>query len=367
MKFTLDTKTLNAGLAAVVKALSSRPALPILEGVYVEATQEGVLLKCSDLALQIECLLPATVEQEGKTVAPGRLFSEMARKLPEETVELELNGKALQLVCGRAKTSMQCMEPEDFPDMPFVGEQYSISLPQNKLKDMIRQTVFSTAQEESKPILTGVLMELNEDALTLVALDGFRLALRRAALAQDTGKQKEAVVPAKSLNEIARTLQDTEDPVQLVFTNTHVLLDLGHTRVTARLLDGDFIRYKQILPADHVTRVRVNRQELLESIDRAMLLAREGNNNLVRFSISIDRLKLFANSAIGSIDENIAIELNGDDIEIAFNARYFSDVLKVLDDEYVYLDMNNNVSPCVVRPIQGDAFYYLILPVRIFT
>ncbi len=368
MKFTLDSKTMNAGISTVIKALSSRPSLPILEGVYIETVEQGVLLKCSDLTLQIECILPANVEEEGSTVAPGRLFCEMARKLPDQDVEFELVGaKTLNMVCGRAKTSMQCANPAEFPDMTFTGDQYAISLPQKELRDMIRQTVFSTAQEDSKPILTGVLIELNEDTLSLVALDGFRLALRRTVLKMSGEGEKEAVVPAKSINEIARILTDSDETVQLSFTKTHVQMDLGHTRVMARLLDGNFIRYRQILPTTQNTRVRVSRVELLESIERAMLLAREGNNNLVRFSIALGHLQLTANSSIGSIDENISVEINGNDIEIAFNARYFSDVLKVLEDEYIYLDMNNNVSPCVVRSIQGDGFYYLILPVRIFS
>jgi len=366
MQITIDTKTLNAGIATVVKALSSHAALPILEGILLTAADDGLLLKCSDLALQIECRLPAAVMETGSAVVPGRLFSEMARKLPEEEASITVFDKTLQLTCGRAKSSMQCMEAGDFPEMPFHGETYSITLPQNRFKDMIRQTVFSTAQEESKPILTGVLMELNESGLTMVALDGFRLALRRAAMQGAVSEARAAVVPAKSMNDIARTLLDTDENVTLTFTRTHVLVDMEHTKVTARLLEGDFIPYKQILPTEHQSRVHVNRKELLESIERAMLLAREGNNNLVRFSITIDQIKLFANSAIGSIDEAVPVQLTGPDIEIAFNARYFSDVLKALDDETIYLDLNNSVSPCVVRPVQGDAYYYLILPVRIF-
>lgn len=365
MKLLMDVKTLNAGIATVVKSLSSRPAIPVLEGIYLSATSEGLLLRCSDLSLQIESIVSATVEEEGTTVVPGRLFAEICRKLPEETVDIRLDGHTLLLKSGRARTTLQCMDAKEYPDMALTGKAQTLHIPQVALKDMIRQTVFATAQEESKPILTGVLCELSGNEFTTVALDGFRLALRRFPLGQSF-EAREAVVPNKSFVEISRTLLDSEENVEVQFSPTHLLIDMGHTRIISRLLDGDFIRYKSILPQDHVTRVRVNRNELLESIDRAMLMAREGNNNLVRFSVAEDSLKLFANSAMGRIDEEVPIHLNGDPIEIAFNARYFCDVLKVLSDEEVFLDMNNNVSPCVVRPIQGDAYYYLILPVRIF-
>jgi len=365
MKLIMDVRTLNAGIATVVKSLSSKPAIPVLEGIYLSASAEGLRLRCSDLSLQIETVVEATVEEEGKTVVPGRIFAEMCRKLQDGTVDIRLDGRTMLLKSGRVRTTLQCADAKDYPDMAVVGKTTSLTLPQGAFKDMVRQTVFATAQEETKPILTGVLCEMDGSEFTTVALDGFRLALRRFPV-EGSYEHKEAVVPSKSFVEIARTLPDDEAPVEVQFSSTHLLIDMGYTRIISRLLDGDFIRYKSILPTEHATRVRVNRNELLDSIDRAMLLAREGNNNLVRFSVTEDSIKLFANSALGRIDEEVPIHLNGDPIEIAFNARYFCDVLKVLDEEEVFLDMNNNVSPCVVRPVQGDAYYYLILPVRIF-
>lgn len=364
MHFYMETKTLHAGLAAVNKALSAHPAMPILEGIYLEATDRGVLLRCSDLSLQIECLLPATVEEYGDTVVPGRLFSEMVRKMSEDTIDFVLSEQTAQLKCGRVKTVMQCMDPDEYPQMAVMGQQVCFRVEQNILRDMIKRTVFSTAQDESKPILTGVLMQTLEQELTMVALDGYRLALCKAEL-KDTCEKNSAVVPARSLQEIARALQDSDEPVEIHMTQTHILVDLQHTKITVRLLDGDFIRYEQMLPKEHATRVRINRSALYESIDRAMLMAREGNNNLVRFQFEQENMKINSNSSVGQIDEELSVDLMGEPIKIAFNARYFSDVLKVLDDEELYLDMKNNISPCVVRPIQGSAFYYLILPVRI--
>lgn len=366
MHLRVEVKSLQAGLATVIKSLSSRPSLPILEGIYICATPEGLLLRCSDLTLQIDSILPAEIEEEGAVVLPGRLFSEMARKLDGDMVEISLDDKAVVLRAGRSNMRLQYMEAREFPDMVDGRDAVHLSMEQSKLKDMIRQSAFATAQEETKPILTGVLCELEGNAFNMVALDGFRLAMRKAILDQYYTRM-EAVVPAKSLVEISRTLLDTEDPVQISFSKTHLSLDLGYTKIISRLLDGEYIKYQAILPSEHKTRVLVNRLELLESIDRAILLAREGNNNLVRFTVEGEFIQLFANSALGRMDENIPITLNGEPVQIAFNARYFSDVLKALQDEDIYLDMNNNVSPCVIRPVQGDSYYYLILPVRIFS
>lgn len=366
MHFYIETKSLNAGLATVNKALSAHPVMNILEGIYLQCTDNTILLRCSDLSLQIECMLHASVEEPGEIVLPGRLFSEMMRKMPEDTMEFRLEDNTAHLKCGRARFSMQCMNPDEYPLMSFQGPHLSIQVSQCALKNMIRKTVFATAQDESKPILTGVLLQTDETGLTLVALDGYRLARTKAPLSR-AYEMNEAVVPAKSINEIARTLTDSDESIDLIFTNTHVMLDMKHTKITARLLDGEFVRYNQMLPKEHMTRVRINRAALFESIERAMLMAREGNNNLVRFRIDQETLVINSNSAIGKIDEEIPIHCDGGDMEIAFNAKYFSDVLKVLEEEELFLDFKNNISPCVVHPIQGEAYYYLILPVRILS
>lgn len=365
MHLKVDIKTLQAGIATVIKSLSSRPLLPILEGIYLSASNENLLLRCSDLTLQIESVLPAEIEEEGEIVLPGRLFSEMTRRLNSDTVDIRLEGKTILLRAGRSNMSLQCMEAKEFPDMTSGKDSIEINFPQYVFKDMIKQSTFATAQDDSKPILTGVLCEIDGIHFNMVALDGFRLALRRTSL-KESYEKMEAVVPAKSLNEIGRTLQDTEDNIKISFSKTHISLDMGYTKIVSRLLDGDYIKYQNILPNEHNTRIRVKREDLLESIERAILLARESNNNLVRFTIENDKMNIFANSAMGRMEEEVDVSLHGEPVQIAFNARYFSDAIKTLNDEDIYLDMNNNVSPCVMKPIQGDSFYYLILPVRIF-
>lgn len=366
MHFYIDKQDLNAGISTVVKALSTRTTMNILEGIFIEAADNNVLLKCNDLTLQIEAILPANVLNEGSVVLPGKLFGDLARKLPGENVSIHSTKTTALIESGRSSTNIQGESPTEFLSMSTVNRDFSFKIKPTAFKNMIRQCIFAAAQDESKPILTGALLEISSGMLTLVALDGYRLALRREEIEYD-GEFKQVVIPSKSLVEISKILSDGDEPIEIVFSKTHVLIDLIHTRITARLLDGEYIKYKQILPDTHTTRILINRNVLAESIERVALVAREGKSNLVKFSIKTDNLHITSNSEVGKGEEDIDVQLIGDELDIAFNAKYFSDVLKTLDTENVYLDMNNNISPCVVRPINGDAFYYLILPVRLFT
>jgi len=365
MRFFIETNALSGGIATASKALPSKTPMSILEGIYLCAMDSGLLVRCSDMMLQIDVVVPATVEEYGEVVVP-RQFAEMVRRLPGDTVDIELRDRTLYYKSGGVESSIQCMDPDDYPLMPVAQRQQDIVLTQREFKDMIRQSVFATAQDESKPILTGVLMQAEGDELKLVALDGFRLALRRQKLSE-AEVAVDAVMPARSLVEISRVLADDDTPVKIVIAGVHVTMKIGDMAIIARLLEGDYIKYEQILPTEHETRVLVNRRELLNSIERAIVVAREGRNNLVKFSFKQNMLYITANSDISNLKEQMEVQITGPDIDIAFNARYFSDVFRALDDEYVYLDMRNNVSPCVVRPVQGNAFYYLILPVRLFS
>ncbi|MBQ7092258.1 MAG: DNA polymerase III subunit beta [Clostridia bacterium] len=366
MKLTVDTQELNAVLAVASKALSAKSTVSILEGIYMAAENGELLLRCTDLSLQIEATIGANVEKGGACVLPGRLFADLARKLPGEETSFALEKTSMLVESGRATTTMQTENAKDYISMPDVHKEFSVTISKPALKNMIRQSIFATAQDDSKPILRGVLLELEDDMLSMVALDGYRLARRRERV-KVSGEFRNSVLPSRGLLEISRILDDNDEDINLIFSRTHVMIDMGCTRIITRLMDGEFIRYRQILPTGHTTRVRANRQELLDSIDRVSLMARESKKNHVKFSFEEKTLTITANSEIGNSREIIATDRVGSDLDIAFNAKYFSDVLKVLDDEYVTLEMNSNISPCVVAPENGSEYYYLILPVRLFT
>lgn len=365
MHFFIDSKELTEGVLSVIKALPARTTMPILEGIHMEATQQGVKLKCSDLMLQKECILPATVEEEGVAVIPGKLFSEIVRKLPDSIAEITLTGKSLDVNCGRAKSSLQCVETtEEFPEMRFSGETFAVRMDHEDCRNMIVQTVFATAQDDSKPILTGVLLELGEEII-IVATDAYQFAMRSMPL-KNPVPTRNVVIPGKSMVEISRMMDETEEDVELTFTKTHVCVNIRHSKLIARLLDGDYIKYKQILPKEHTTRVMIDKNELMESIDRAQLMAREGNNNIV-MKFHGGKLIISANSFAGRINEEMDVQINGEDIDIAFNPRFCMNILKCIPDDHVYMDFTTSISPCVIRPAKSEGFYYLIVPVRIYT
>lgn len=364
MRFLIDSKELTAGVLSVIKAIPVRTTMQILEGIYIEATGTTVRLMCSDLMLEKECLLAATVEEEGRAIVPAKLFSEVMRRLPDAMAEVNIQGSAVDISCGRVQMSIQSIDYEEFPEMRFYGDTFTLKMDRAECRDLILQTVFATAQDDSKPILTGVLLELG-DSITAVATDAYQFAMRRVPLASPT-PEKSTVIPAKSLIEIARMMDETENDAELTFTRTHVKVDIGHTRLTARLLDGDYIAYRQILPKEYKTRALVNREEMMKAIDRAQLMAREGNNNIV-IKFGSNKIQINANSFVGKICEEIDAQIIGEDIEIAFNPKYCMNVLKNIPDETVYFDLLTGISPCVVRPVQGDRYYYLIVPVRIYS
>ena len=365
MRFTCDTGELNASLSTVSRALAARSPKPILEGILLETCEEGLRLTCTDLALGIRTVIPATVMEEGRIVLPGKLFCEVVRKLPGGMTDVSVNDRLQATIrCAASRTNLTGLDPVEYPELPSVSGQ-SFSMAQGKLRDMIGRTIFAIAIDESRPILTGCLLEMSRDEMRVVALDGFRLAMRQEAI---EGPQQDvsAVVGGKVLGDIAKILDDSDEPVSLCFSGSHARFDIGATHIVARLLEGEFIRYRQILPQEWQTRVSVRCDELSSAIDRASLMAREGKTNLVRFKVEGETMEIASNSETGDTQETLSVATEGKDLTIAFNVRYVADVLKALSDEEVVMRFNSNVSPCVLCPAEGEAYLYLVLPVRTF-
>lgn len=366
MRFQCEVPELMNALNTVSRALAVRSTMPVLEGIFLESNPEGLRLLCTDMALSIETTISATIEEEGRAVIPGKLFLEVIRKLPSDTVSIAVNERyAATIRCQTSRTTLSGMNPMEFPELPQIDGGSLVSVPQNMLRDMILKTSFAIGTDESRPILTGSLLEIEPEEIRLIALDGFRLAIRHEQLKGPEGSVQ-AVIGGKMIGDLSKVLLDSEDSADLIITHTHLCAKMGKTRVITRLLEGEYIRYRQILPTDFQTRVTVRRAQLSEAIDRASLIAREGKNNLVRFKIEGDSLTLSSNAELGDVQEQMDVITEGKDIEIAFNVRYVSDVLKVLSDENVCMRFNSNVSPCVICPQEGDAYLYLVLPVRVF-
>ncbi|NLV57849.1 MAG: DNA polymerase III subunit beta [Clostridiales bacterium] len=370
MKFECSAQEMMIGLVNATRALGARPAMQILEGVLVKTGENEIFLTCTDGSLGIRTRVKATIHQPGSVVLPGKLMTEIVRKLPEGVVSFQMNEKMVVVIkCCQSRSTITGISSTDFPEMKDLLSTHGLHLPQKRLKEMISKVVFAIAVQESRQALTGCLVEITSTELRLVGLDGFRLALQRLhdQFVLPEGKDMvTAIVPGHVMSEMSRIMSDEEEMVTFHLDGTHLMALIGNTTLVTTLLAGEYINYRQILPAAWLTRVTVKKQDLQDAIERASLMAKEGKNNLIRMNASNDRLRITSMSELGDVLEELDIHLEGEDIDIAFNARYISDVIKNVDDECCTLSMNTNVSPCVVCPVEGDEYLYLVLPVRVY-
>lgn len=363
MRFKCKQELFMTAIQTAIKAISGKTTAPILEGALIEAAEGLLKITCTDGNMGIVTKFEANTLEAGRVVLPGKLLGEVVRRLPIGEVDVSVtDSNAATLKCRGSRTTLAGFPAEEYPALPEVNAQEVVKLPQRELRDMIRQTSFSIATDESRPIFTGCLMEIDADNVNIVALDGFRLALRRLKLENGAGKF-DALVPGKSLNEVARILGD-EGEVKLSLDRTNISFEIGDTRVMTRMLEGEFIKYRSIIPTTWNCLVRVNRQELADCIDRVSLLARDGKNNLMKFTLAENKLVITSNSQMGDAYEEIEAGHTGSGLEISFNIRFMSDIMKVVDDDEIVLRFNSAVSPCVICPTEGDRYTYLVLPVR---
>lgn len=366
MRFKCFQKDLSDAIAIVQRAIPTKSTMPVLQGILVEAKENFVRLTGTDLDITIETRIDAEVIEEGSVVMPSHIFGDVIKKFPEADITLQLNERfQMDIICEDSIfTTLQGLEPYEYPEIQQVERIKQIKLTQDTFKKMIQQTIFAVATDETRPILTGALIEVENGHITIVCLDGYRLALRKEFISEDT-ENASIIVPGKSLNEISKVLEDEELDLYINVGEKHVHFDLGSTQVISRLLEGEFVNYKQIIPLEYKTRVKIDRLLFQQSLERASLMARELENNLVKLTVQDDKLIITSNSDIGKIYEQIPIIVEGRNIEIAFNVRYLLDVTRVIKDNEICLDFTTNVSPCIVRPLEGEAYCYLVLPVRL--
>lgn len=368
MKFTCKQQTLSKALNTVSKAVSTRTTLPVLKGILLEADGSGRLtLSASDLDISIRKTIEADVTEPGSAVVASKLFGDIIRKLPSEMIQIEeTDDKNVLIKTNSSEFNVIGLPVDDFPNISgSSGMTDKLSLDCGLFRDMIKKTSFAASLEEAKGVLVGILTEITPDNVRMVALDGFRLALSNEPA--DSGREEKFLIAAKIMNEISKIIsEDSEcETLDILLSNKKAMFIIGDTEVSLQLMEGEFIRYRDIIPADGTTVVTVGRSILLESIERASLLAREGKNNLIKMSMHNDLLTITSRSEEGNVKEEIIMEKTGDDLDIGFNSKYVTDVLKAIEDEEIKMVFSTGTSPCVIKPVTGDAFEYLVLPVRI--
>ncbi len=363
MKFACTQLSLIKAISTVDKAVSTRTTIPALKGILLNVKDNRLFLTASDLDLSIETAIEIQAESEGSVVVNAKLFGDIIRKLPSAIVKLEeINGK-LFISCLGSEFNIVTLPADEFPNIGMVNELHKINLNKDIFKDLIKKTSFAASIDEKKGSLTGCLMQFSDNCLELAALDGFRMAIAKAAL---PGENKKVLIPARILTELAKLLNDIDaSDISLILDEKRAEVFMDETRVVIRLLEGEFIRYKDIIPKEYKTRVIVSAKEMLNSIERASLLAKEGKNNLIRLEITDGNIEISSRSEEGNVKENISAETEGDNLVIGFNSKYISDVLKVVSDDEIAFEMGNAVSACLIKPVSGDEYTYLVLPVRI--
>ena len=365
MKLVFRHSVLQEGVSIAMKAVPTRTTMPILECILIDASFDRILFVSNDMEMGIETEVEGEILERGKIALDAKIFSDIVRKLPESDVTIETNDRDVaEIRCEKARFAIPGKPGDDFTGLPVIERRDFISISQFSLREVIRQTIFSIAPNDNNKLMTGELFEISGSYLKVVALDGHRIAIRNLELQESCGDRK-VVIPGKTLNEIAKILSgEIDDPVNIYFTENHVLFEFGKTVVLSRLIEGEYFRINQMLSSDYETKIVVNRQQFMNCMDRATLLVRESDKMPVIFNISDESMELQIDTQMGSMNEFLDAEKTGRDIVIGFNPRYLLDALRVTDDENVSLYFVNAKAPCFIRD-DRQTYIYLILPVNI--
>lgn len=364
MKLICSKSNLLHGVNIVSKAVPTRTTMAILECILIDASTDEIKLIANDMELGIETVIEGEIVENGVIALDAKIFSEIVRKLPDNEVVIETDASFKTVItCEKAKFNIVGKSGDDFSYLPYIERNEPISISQFTLKEVIRQTIFSIADNDNNRLMTGELFEINENQLKVVSLDGHRISIRNIEL-KDQYQNKKVVVPGKTLNEISKILPGSvDDDVTIFITDNHIIFEFMDTTVVSRLIEGEYFKIEQMLSSDYETKVRINKRELLNCIDRATLLVKEGDKKPIIMDIRDGVMELKINSFIGSMNEDIDIEKSGKDILIGFNPKFFIDALRVIDEEEVSLYMVNPKAPCFIRD-DDNQFIYLILPVN---
>ena len=364
MKIVCNKSDLVKGVNIVSKAVPGKTTMPILECILIDATTDIIKLTANDMELGIQTEIAGEIIDRGMIAIDAKIFSEIVRKLPDNEVSIETDDRLqTTIVCEKAKFDISGKPGNEFAYLPIIENDDSIAISQFTLKEVIRQTIFSIADTESNKLMTGELFEIKDNVLRVASLDGHRISIRKIELKNPVSDYK-MVVPGKTLIEISKILSgEAESMVEISYTNNHIVFEFDNTIVVSRLIEGDYFKIDQMLSSDYDTKVRINKKEFLNCIDRATLLIKEGDKKPIIIDIQDEMMELKIKSQIGSMNEEIMISKDGKDLLIGFNPKFLIDALRVIDDEEVTLYLMNAKAPCFIKD-ETESYIYLILPVN---
>ena len=364
MKLVCSRDALTEGINTVQKAVSSRSTLPVLEGILIEC-ESGIKLTGNDLEMGIEYYISGDVLRKGSVVINSKMFGEIVRRLPNAEVSIEANENNTVIIdCEASHFEINGLKGEGFPALPVIKKENAFSISQKMLRDMIRQTLFAVSPDDNRPILTGTLIEIVGGQMTLVSCDSYRVALRKSSI-DNKDFTLNIVVPGKTLNEVGKILQPSEEKVEIYSTKNQIQFDMGNYKLVSRLLEGEYFRYRSFIPEEYGTTLTIDRPVLLAAIERASLvIVTDERRYPLNFDINGEKMRIHTSTNIGNSNEQLKVETSGNSLEIRFNPRYFMEALRAIEDEKVEISFTNDVGPCVIKPLEGDEYIYLIVPLR---
>jgi len=365
MKIICAQSELAKGVDIVSKAVPTRTSMTLLECILIDASTNEIHLIANDTEIGIETVIEGTIEERGVVAIEAKWFSEMIRKIPDSFVTIETDNTHLTtLTCEKTELKVPGKSGEEFPRIPVLPMTNAIDISQLTLKDVVRQTSFSISNGDNNKMMTGELFDFKDDILKVVALDGNRISIRNIKLDQQVNERK-VIVPGKTLKEIAKIIgSSAEEKVRMFLNENHIVFQFNETTVVSRLIEGNYFRIDQMVSSDYDTKVKVNKKSMLESIDRASVMSKEGDKRPIVFNIEGNNMLLSIESVFGSMNDDLEVVKEGKDLIIGFNPKYIMEALRAIDDEEVSLYMVNTKSPCVIRD-DADTYAYVILPINI--
>ena len=369
MKIICEKEKLLKGINSVVKGVSSKTTMPILEGILLKTNNKELQLTTYDLELGIEYVMECTVKEEGNTVVNATMFSEIIRKLPDTDITIELNKNNLLVIeCEGSLYKLSTMNPEEYPELPKINVEKSITIEQVILKNMIRKTIFAVSIEENRPIFTGCLFEVIEDTLNVVAIDGFRMGWVKSKLKENKSDFK-AVIPGKTLNEANKIISDSFESVKIGVEKNQAVFEMEDCKIVTRILEGEFLNYVSVIPTNWETRIKINKNTLQNCFERVSLISssvmEREKKYPVKINVEVGKILISCTNQMGDAKEEICVEDEGKKIEIGVNPKYFLDALKVIEEEEIYIEFGTAISPCIIKGIEEtDNYIYMILPIR---
>ena len=366
MKFSCEKALLQSAIAVTSRAVSQKSSIPALEGLLLRAGGE-LTVSGYNMQTGIRTKVSANVTEEGEIVLNARLFGDIIRKMPDDVVTFSADEKhVVHLSCGDADFDIVGLSAADYPELPEVEDEYAMSMQQKVLRAMIEETAFAVSTNESRPVHTGALFEIGENGLTMVAVDGFRLAVRREPLERLEGGAFSFVAPGNALNEVKSICGDTEDLASVTLGKRHILFEVGDTELICRRLEGEFLDYKNAIPRKNPIAVIADTKALIESIDRVSVVISDKLKSPVRCLFDHDKVLLSAKTGNGEAKDVCRISGDGNGLEIGFNNRYLMEALRYAPADTVRIELNTGVSPAVIVPTEGEEnFLYMVLPVRL--